>query len=97
MSSGRTLDRMGLKEALRAVRIGHANAVLVRDVSQISGDKHTLLRVMETLQDHGAILLCTKEDTYASLRAKGISQQLYQRSFCMGLGLPWLEKNRNGG
>ncbi len=97
MSSGKTLDRMGLKEALRAVRTGHANAVLVKDVSRISGDKHTLLCVMETLQDHGAVLLCIKEDAYTSLRAKGVSQQIYQRSFCMGLGLPWLEKSRNGG
>lgn len=97
MSSGKTLDRMGLKEALRAVRTGHANAVLVRDVSRISGDKHTLLRVMEILQDHGAVLLCTKEDAYASLRAKGVSQQIYQGSFCMDVDLPWLEKSRNGG
>ena len=91
MSSGKTLDRMGLKDALRAIRTGYADAVLVRDVSRLSEDRHTLLRIMEVLQDHGAVLICTAEDAYAGLRLADVSQQLYQRAACFGLGPPWIE------
>ena len=92
MSSGKTLDRMGLKEALRAVRRQYANAILVHDVRRLSEDKATLLRILEILQDNNAILLCTAEDVYTALRSMGLSQQLYQRSFSTGMGLPWLGK-----
>lgn len=92
MSSGKTLGRMGLKEALRAVRTGYADTVLVRDALRLSEDSYTLLRIMEVLQDHGAVLLCTAEDAYAGLRLKNVSQRLCQRAACFGLGLPWIEK-----
>ena len=88
--NGRTLDRPGLKDALRAIRTGYADAVLVRNVSRLSEDRYTLLRIMEVLQDHGAVLLCTAEDTYAGLRLADVSQQLYQRAACFGLGMPWI-------
>ena len=48
---------------------------------------------METLQDHGAVLICTAEDAYASLLAKGVAHILCQRADGLGLGLPWLEKD----
>ena len=92
MSSGKTLDRMGLKEALRAVRRQYANAILVHDVRRLSEDKATLLRILEILQDNNAVLLCTAEDAYTALHSMGISQQLYQRSFSTGMELPWLRK-----
>lgn len=92
MSSGKTLGRMGLKEALRAIRTGYADAVLVRDALRLSEDSYTLFRIMEVLQDHGAVLLCTAEDAYTDLRLKNVSQRLYQRAACFGLGLPWIEK-----
>lgn len=92
MSSGKTLDRMGLKEALRAVRRQYANAILVHDASRLSEDKVTLLRILEIMQDHHAVLICTAEDAYTALRGIGLSQQLYQRSFSTGMGLPWLGK-----
>lgn len=92
MSSGKTLDRMGLKEALRAVRRQYANAILVHDVRRLSEDKATLLRILEILQDNNAVLLCIAEDAYTALRSMGLSQQLYQRSFSTGMGLPWLRK-----
>ena len=94
-SSGKTLDRMGLKEALRAVRRQYANAILVHDVRRLSEDKAALLRILEILQDNNAVLLCIAEDAYTALRGMGLSQQLYQRSFCTGLGLPWLSKDEN--
>lgn len=91
-SDGKTLDRQGLKDALRAIRTGYADAVLVREVSRLSEDSYTLFRIMVVLQDHGAVLLCTAEDAYAGLRLKNVSQRLYQRAACFGLGLPWIEK-----
>lgn len=94
-SSGKTLDRMGLKEALRAVRLGYANAIYTYNVLQLSTDKLVLLRVLEILQDHHAVLICAGEDAYTALRGIGISQRLYQRSFCTGLGLPWLGNDKN--
>ncbi len=95
MSSGKTLDRMGLKEALRAVRRQYANAILVHDVRRLSEDRTVLLRILEILQDNNAVLLCIAEDAYTALRGMGLFQQLYQRSFCTGLGLPWLSKDEN--
>ena len=92
ISSGRTLERMGLLAALRAVRSGYANALLVRDVSRLSGDRRVLLRIMEVLQDNDAILLCTAEDVHTSLRLQNISQQIVQRAACLGLDLSWFEK-----
>ena len=91
-SDGRTLDRQGLKDVLRAIRTRYATAVLVRDVFRLSEDSYTLFRIMGVLQDHGAVLLCTAEDAYAGLRLKNVSQRLYQRAACFGLGLPWIEK-----
>lgn len=85
LSSGKTLDRMGLKEALRAVHTGYANAVMVRDVFRLSEDEDTLLRIMEILQDHGAFLICTEEDAHICLRAGGVYGHLY---FCMNSVLP---------
>lgn len=92
MSSGLTLERMGLLTALRATRTRCANTLLVQDVSWLSKDRHTLLRIMEILQEHDAVLLCTAEDAHASLQAKGLTEQLCQRADKLGLGLPWLEK-----
>ncbi len=92
MRRGKTLDRQGLKDALRAIRTGYATAVLVREVSRLSEDSYTLFRIIEVLQDHGAVLLCTAEDAYAGLRLKNVSQRLYQRAVCFGLSLPWIEK-----
>lgn len=92
ISSGMTLERMGLLTALRATRTRYANALLVRDVSRLSEDRHILLRIIEILQEHDAVLLCTAEDAHASLQAKGLTESLCQRADKLGLGLPWLEK-----
>ena len=93
MSSGEVLDRTGLRTALDAVKKGVANAVLIRDVSRLSKDRHTLLQIMEILQDHGAVLICTAEDAYAGLRLQNVSQALCQRAACFGVGLPWISES----
>lgn len=92
ISSGMTLERMGLLTALRATRTRYANALLVRDVTRLSKDRHILLRIMEILQEHDAVLLCTAEDAHASLQAKGLAELLCQRADKLGLFLPWPEK-----
>ena len=92
ISSGRTLRRMGLQEALRAVRLGYANAILTHSVFHLSVDRTVLLRVLEIMQDHHAVLICTTEDTYTCLCNVGLSQQLYQKSVALGLDVPWIEK-----
>ena len=92
ISTGMSMDRRGLSEALTAVKTGCANTLLVRDLERLGEDKYTLLHIMEILQNNGAVLLCTAENTYDSLRAAGISPILFQWSFATGLGLPWLEE-----
>ena len=89
MSTGRTLARIGLLEAQRAIRQQQANALLVEDVGKISHEYHTALRVLEFLQDHGAVLICTQCDVRYELHIKGLSQALYQRAARKRLGLPW--------
>ena len=59
MSTGRTLARMGLREAQSAVRQGLANGILIEDVGRLSHEYSTALRVLEFLQDHSAVLICT--------------------------------------
>ena len=95
MSGGETLDCSGLRAAISAINTGIANAVLVRDVERLSADWHTLLQIMEILQNHGAVLICTAEDAYAGLRIKNVSQMLRQRAACFGLGVPWISQGVN--
>ena len=95
MSTGRTLARMGLLEAQRAIRQQQANALLVEDVGKISHEYHTALRVLEFLQDHGAVLICTQCDVSYVLYVKGLSQALHQRAVRKGLGLPWQMGGKN--
>lgn len=65
------------------------DALLVEDVGKISHDYSTALRVLEFLQDHGAVLICTQCDVSYVLYIKGLSQALHQRAVRKGLGLPW--------
>ena len=88
MSAGRTLARMGLREAQRAIRQQQANALLVEDVGKISHDYHTVLRILEFLQDYGAVLICTQSDVRYELHIKGLSQALSQRAARKNLGIP---------
>ena len=79
MSTGRTLARMGLREAQSAVRQGIANAMLVEAIDRLSHQYLTALSVLEFLQDHGAVLICTQSDVRYELYIKGLSQPLQQR------------------
>ena len=89
MSTGCTLARMGLREAQRAIRQQQANALLVENVGKISHDYSTALHVLEFLQDHGAVLICTQSDVRYELYIKGLSQPLQQRAMSKGGIVPW--------
>ena len=89
MSTGKMLTRMGLREAQRAIRMKQANGILVESVGKISHEYYTALRVLEFLQDHSAVLICTQTDISYELHIKGFSQTLWQRAAQKGLGLPW--------
>ena len=89
MSTGRTLARMGLREAQSAVRQGLANGILIEDVGRLSHEYSTALRVLEFLQDHGAVLICTQADVRYELYIKGLSQPLQQRAMSKGGIVPW--------
>ena len=95
MGSGETLDCAGMRAVMSAINTGIANAVFVRDVERLSVNWHTLLQIMEILQNHGAVLICTAEDAYAGLRIKNVSQMLRQRAACFGLGVPWISQGVN--
>ena len=84
---GRTLARMGLREAQSAVRQGLANGILIEDVGRLSHEYSTALRVLEFLQDHGAVLICTQSDVRYELYIKGLSQPLQQRATHNGIKL----------
>ena len=89
MSTGRTLARMGLREAQSAVRQGLANGILIEDVGRLSHEYSTALRILEFLQDHGAVLICTQADVRYELYIKGLSQPLQQRAMSKGGIVPW--------
>lgn len=89
MSTGKTLARMGLRGAQSAVRQGIANGILVEDIGRLSHEYSTALHVLEFLQDHGAVLICTQTDVRYELYIKGLSQALYQRAALKGRSLPW--------
>ena len=68
-----------MREAQSAVRQGIANGILIEDVGRLSHEYSTALRVLEFLQDHGAVLICTQTDVRYELYIKGLSQALQQR------------------
>ena len=89
MGTGRSLARMGLKQMLLAVKQGRARAVLVRDVSRLSHDPAVLMKILEYLQDHNAVLITTESDLRYELYIKGLENRFFQRAGQKGLHLPW--------
>lgn len=57
MGSGKSMARMGLKQMIRAVKGGLAQAVLVQDLTRLSHDPAILMKILEFLNyviDHSA-------------------------------------------
>ena len=81
--------RQGLRQALRAVRSGAADALLTATPENISHSNRRLRRVLNRLQDSGAVLLCVDCDLGYDLYLRGLEYPLRSRAARKGLGLPW--------
>ena len=89
MGSGKSMARMGLKQMIRAVKGGLAQAVLVQDLTRLSHDPAILMKILEFLQDHNAVLITTESDLKYELYIKGLEQHFLRRAAQKGLRLPW--------
>lgn len=74
---------------LSFVMIMTVYGILVEDIGRLSHEYSTALRVLEFLQDHGAVLICTQSDVRYELYIKGLSQPLQQRAMSKGGIVPW--------
>ena len=89
MGTGRSMARMGLKQMIRAVKGGLAQAVLVQDLTRLSHDPAILMKILEFLQDHNAVLITTESDLQYELYLKGLENRFFQRAAQKSLPLPW--------
>lgn len=91
MCHGKALPRKGLREALRAVRIGTARAVVVQELCRLGTNRRVLLCVLKFLQSHNAVLIATATDTDLryELHLAGLEQPLLRRAARKGCGVPW--------
>ena len=70
--SGNTLkDRIGLRSMLDAVENGRIEAVMVRDLEQISRNSYILVGVIEILRQNDVYLITTECDLNAELINSG--------------------------
>ena len=89
MGSGKSMARMGLKQMMRAVKGGLAQAVLVQNLTRLSHDPAILMKILEFLQDHNAVLITTESDLRYELYIKGLEKHFFRRAAQKGLRLPW--------
>ncbi len=89
MGTSRSMARMGLKQMMRSVQGGFVRAVLVRDLTRLSHDPVILIKILEFLQDHDAVLITTESDLRYELHIKGLENRFFQRAAQKGLHLPW--------
>ena len=73
--SGNTLkDRIGLRSMLDAVENGRIEAVMVRDLEQISRNSYILVGVIEILRQNDVYLITTECDLNAELINSGLER-----------------------
>ena len=73
--SGNTLkDRIGLRSMLDAVENGRIEAVIVRDLEQISRNSYILVGVIEILRQNDVYLITTECDLNAELINSGLER-----------------------
>lgn len=87
--SGNSIRRTGLKLMMGAVRRGEARTVMVWDLSRLSRDKDTLIRILGFLQDQGAVLVTAGTDLRYELSIRGLESTLYKRAVQKGRSVPW--------
>lgn len=87
--SGSSIRRTGLKLMMGAVRRGEAHTVMVWNLSRLSRDKDTLIRILGFLQDQGAVLVTAGTDLRYELSIHGLEATLYKRAVQKGRSVPW--------
>ena len=87
--SGSSIRRTGLKLMMGAVRQGEAHTVMVWDLSRLSRDRDTLIRILGFLQDQGAVLVTAGTDLRYELSICGLESTLYKRAVQKGRSVPW--------
>lgn len=81
--------RPGLKEALRHIHAGAADALMVTRRSNISHNGNRFFYVMEKLQDSRARLIITGYDIGCAMHNTWEEMRLENRGKRKGLALPW--------
>ena len=87
--SGNGIHRAGLKLMMGAVRSGHAHIVMVWDLSRLSRDNGTLIRILRFLQDQGAVLVTAGTDLRYELSIRGVELPLRKRAAQTRRTVPW--------
>ena len=87
--SGNTLkDRIGLRTMLDAVENGRIEAVMVRDLEQISRNSYILVGVIEILRQNDVYLITTECDLNAELINSGLERFVGDRFTRASFGKP---------
>ena len=87
--SGNTLkDRIGLRSMLDAVENGRIEAVMVRDLEQISRNSYILVGVIEALRQNDVYLITTECDLNAELINSGVERFVGDRFTRASFGKP---------
>ena len=87
--SGNTLkDRIGLRTMLDAVENGRIEAVMVRDLEQISRNSYILVGVIEILRQNDVYLITTECDLNAELINCGLERFAGDRFTRASFGKP---------
>ncbi len=87
--SGNSIHRAGLKLMMGEVRRRNAHIVMVWDLSRLSRDNSTLIRILNFLQDHGAVLVTADTDLRYELSIRGVELPLRKRAAQKGRNVPW--------
>ncbi len=87
--SGNTLkDRIGLRTMLDAVENNRIEAVMVRDLEQISRNSYILVGVIEILRQNDVYLITTECDLNAELINSGLERFVGDRFTRASFGKP---------
>ena len=81
-------DRIGLRSMLDAVENGRIEAVMVRDLEQISRNSYILVGVIEALRQNDVYLITTECDLNAELINSGVERFVGDRFTRASFGKP---------
>lgn len=94
--SGNTLkDRIGLRTMLDAVENGRIEAVMVRDLEQISRNSYILVGVIEILRQNDVYLITTECDLNTELINSGLERFVGDRFTRASLLLDWADQKHS--